>query len=157
MSPCLVSSRVLCETLEERQRLKGELIDLRICSLPQVGSSFHCCLSQDSITCTCLSPLLSSVLLELCSSGLPPNLVKRELASTPTLSLDFLTKLRVQECRRGLQVDAENSVVDLARNHWRSMKTPSWPSWAMTIRKDRRRGSSRHGAGRSRRDSTTGW
>ena len=36
MSPCLVSSRVLCETLEERRRLKGELIDLRICSLPQV-------------------------------------------------------------------------------------------------------------------------
>jgi hypothetical protein len=35
--------------------------------------------------------LLSSVLLEWCSSGLPPNLVKRELASTPTLSLDYLT------------------------------------------------------------------
>ena len=44
-------------------------------------SSFHCCLSQDSITYTCLSPLLSSVLLEWCSSVLPPNLVKRELAS----------------------------------------------------------------------------
>ena len=44
-------------------------------------SSFHCCLSQDSITCICLSPLLSSVLLEWCSSVLPPNLVKRELAS----------------------------------------------------------------------------
>ena len=55
-------------------------------------SSFHCCLSQDSITCICLSPLLSSVLLEWCSSVLPPNLVKRELASTPTLSLDFLRK-----------------------------------------------------------------
>ena len=54
-------------------------------------SSFHCCLSQDSITYICLSPLLSSVLLEWCSSVLPPNLVKRELASTPTLSLDFLT------------------------------------------------------------------
>jgi hypothetical protein len=27
-------------------------------------SSFHCCLSQDSITCTRLSPLLSSVLLD---------------------------------------------------------------------------------------------
>ena len=55
-------------------------------------SSFHCCLSQDSITYICLSPLLSSVLLEWCSSVLPPNLVKRELASTPTLSLDFLRK-----------------------------------------------------------------
>ena len=55
-------------------------------------SSFHCCLSQDSITCIILSPLLSSVLLEWCSSVLPPNLVKRELASsTPTLSLDFLS------------------------------------------------------------------
>ncbi len=36
MTPCLVSSSVLCERLEERQRLKGELIDPRICSLPQV-------------------------------------------------------------------------------------------------------------------------
>ncbi len=53
-------------------------------------NNFQSCLSQDSITCTCLSPLLSSVLLELCSSGLPPNLVKRELAFEP-LSLDFLT------------------------------------------------------------------
>ena len=50
-------------------------------------SCFHCCLSQDSITFICLSPLLSSVLLEWCSSVLPPNLVKRELASTTTLSL----------------------------------------------------------------------
>ncbi len=67
-------------------------------------SSFQCCLSQDSITCTCLSPLLLSVLLELCSSGLPPNLVKGELASTPTLSLDFLIKgLRCRvACHRGL-------------------------------------------------------
>ena len=55
-------------------------------------SSFHCCLSQDPITNICLSALLSSVLLEWRSSDLPPNLVKRELASTPTLSLDFLRK-----------------------------------------------------------------
>ena len=82
MSICLISSCVPWEISERHDN------DFDMLSTP---SSFHCCLSQDSITCICLSPLLSSVLLEWCSSVLPPNLVKRELASTPTLSLDFLT------------------------------------------------------------------
>ena len=77
MSPCLVSSRVLCEITWRETKTEGR-VDWPEDML-STPSSFHCCLSQDFITCTCLSPLLSSVLLELCSSGLPPNLVKRVL------------------------------------------------------------------------------
>ncbi len=80
MSPCLVSSSVLCERLEERQRLKGELIDPRICSLPQVVFTVAFLKTLPPAPVCLLCCRLSTVLLELCSSGLaPPNLVKRKL------------------------------------------------------------------------------
>ncbi len=86
----VVSLHVFLENIWKTRDWNGEF-DSPVDAL-STPSSFHCCLSQVSVACTCLSSLLSFVLLELCSSGLPPNLVKREIASTPTLSLDFLRK-----------------------------------------------------------------
>ena len=91
MSPCRVSSHVLYEHCEWHETEMANLTYPLMRSLPQVV--FTAAFLKYPTPAVVCSRILSAA-LELCSSVLPPNLVKRELDFSATLSLDFLNSQR---------------------------------------------------------------